>query len=485
MLMRMIYDEKLAQAAYLLGCQRTGEAIVVDPERDVDRYVDLARQHGLRITAVAETHIHADFLSGARELAERVGAKVYISDEGDADWKYQWLNRKSGGGSYSHQLLKHGDSFRIGGIELKAVHTPGHTPEHIAFLVTDLGGGASEPMAMITGDFIFVGDLGRPDLLESAAGQVGAREPSAQRLYETVKSLDDLPDFLQIWPAHGAGSACGKALGAVPTSTLGYERRFNSAMLAATSQKAFVDFILAGQPEPPLYFARMKRDNKLGPKVLGRLPTPARLSHDDLDSIDPTKVAVIDTRSWDQFRTAHLPGSLFIRQVSSFPSDAGSFIGENEPIYLIVEHARLDEAVRDLVRIGLDDIRGWTTPEDLTVYIAESGRRASLNEVSAERARELLDAGSLRPLDVRRKSEFDEGHIDEATNIAHTRLADHLRDLPKDESLLVNCRSGYRSGMSCSLLQRAGFSVTNLAGGWLAWEKAHHPTESAKGVVSR
>ena len=218
MFMRMIYDEKLAQAAYLLGCQRTGEAIVIDPERDVDRYVDLAAENGLRIVATAETHIHADFLSGSRELAEQVNAKVYVSDEGDADWKYQWLD------GYEHQLLRDGDTFSVGNIDFQVMHTPGHTPEHIAFVVTDRGGGATEPIAIATGDFVFVGDLGRPDLLETAAGQAGAMEPSARRLYKTVGRLADIPDFVQVWPAHGAGSACGKALGAVPMSTVGYEK---------------------------------------------------------------------------------------------------------------------------------------------------------------------------------------------------------------------------------------------------------------------
>jgi hydroxyacylglutathione hydrolase len=268
--MRMIYDEKLAQAAYLIGCQRTGEAVVIDPERDVDRYIDLAKDNGLRIVATAETHIHADFVSGSRELAERVGAKVYVSDEGDADWKYEWLDKKVGGGSYDHQLLKDGDSFKIGNIELKAIHTPGHTPEHIVFLVTDHGANATEPIGMATGDFVFVGDLGRPDLLETAAGHAGAMEPSARRLFSTVKKLGEIPDFVQIWPAHGAGSACGKALGAVPMSTVGYEKRFNPAIQAAATEQGFVDFILTGQPEPPMYFANMKRDNKVGPAGAGR-----------------------------------------------------------------------------------------------------------------------------------------------------------------------------------------------------------------------
>ncbi|RMF77646.1 MAG: MBL fold metallo-hydrolase, partial [Planctomycetota bacterium] len=254
MFVERIYDTQLAQAAYLIGCQRTGDAIVIDPERDIDRYIHAAAANGLRITAVTETHIHADYLSGTRELAEATAATVYLSDEGDADWKYQWLDHKIGGGSYPHQLLHDGDTFDVGNVRFQAVHTPGHTPEHISFLVTDLGGGANEPIAIATGDFVFVGDLGRPDLLETAAGQTGAKEPSARRLYASLQSFLKLPDYLQVWPAHGAGSAWGKALGAIPQTTVGYEKRFSPAIRAAESEDAFVSAILAGQPEPPLYF---------------------------------------------------------------------------------------------------------------------------------------------------------------------------------------------------------------------------------------
>ena len=171
MLFRMLYDDKLAQASYVIGCQRTGEAITIDPQRDVERYIELADREGMKITAITETHIHADFLSGSRELAERTGGRLYLSDEGDADWKYRWLNKKQSGGSYHHQLVKHGDKFQVGNIQFEVMHTPGHTPEHICFLVTDLGGGTNEPMGMASGDFVFVGDVGRPDLLESAAGR--------------------------------------------------------------------------------------------------------------------------------------------------------------------------------------------------------------------------------------------------------------------------------------------------------------------------
>ncbi len=274
MFFRMLYDDKLAQASYIIGCQAVGEALIIDPQRDVDRYIQACVKEGLEITAVAETHIHADFLSGARELAEKTGATVYLSDEGDADWKYLWQDKKTGGGSYDHLLVLDGDIFRVGNIEIEVIHTPGHTPEHICFLITDKGGGASEPMGIASGDFVFVGDVGRPDLLETAAGVAGVKETSARVLRQSLLEFQKLPDFLQLWPGHGAGSACGKTLGAVPQSTVGYEKRFNPAVNAAVDEERFVRFILYGQPEPPLYFARMKKENKEGPAILGRFLNP-------------------------------------------------------------------------------------------------------------------------------------------------------------------------------------------------------------------
>jgi hydroxyacylglutathione hydrolase len=473
MFLRMVYDEKLAAAAYLIGCQRTGEAIVIDPERDVDRYETLAAANGLKITAVAETHIHADFVSGSRELAER-GATVYVSDEGDADWKYQWLDKRSGGGRYDHRLLKDGDTFMVGNIEFEAVHTPGHTPEHISFLITDRGGGADQPMGIATGDFVFVGDLGRPDLLESAAGFKDQAAPSAHRLYMSVRKFMGLPDYLQVWPAHGAGSACGKALGAVPTTTVGYEKRFNPSLLAATSEKSFVVHILAGQPEPPLYFANMKRINKLGPKVLGGVPSPRRLSPAELKDLiarEGAAVAIIDTRPWAAFRAGHIPGSLHLPLNNSFNTDAGSFIDGSETIYLIAEPHRIEEAIRDLIRIGLDDIAGWFDRSDLDAYVAEGGRLIPVPEISAGHARSLIDAQDPFILDVRRATEYAEGHIAGAANIAHTRLLSRLSEVPRDRRILVHCRSGARSARACSLLQKHGYECTNLAGGFLAWEQ--------------
>jgi hydroxyacylglutathione hydrolase len=469
MFLRMIYDDKLAAAAYLIGCQRTRAAIVIDPQRDIDRYLNLAKQEGLELVAATETHIHADFLSGVRELAEK-GATVYLSDEGGADWKYQWLDKKVGGGSYEYQLLKNGDLFHIGNIEFKVIHTPGHTPEHICFLVTDRGGGADEPMGVATGDFVFVGDLGRPDLLESAAGMQGVAAPSAHLLYRSVQKFLGLPDYLQVWPSHGAGSACGKALGAVPQSTVGYEKRFNQSILAASNENNFVNFILSGQPEPPLYFARMKRDNQAGPNVLRGLPQPKPMSAQQLASLNGSAVALIDTRPWAQFMAGHVPGSLFhpINQV--FSTDTGSMIGENEEIYLIIEPGKLDEAVRALVRVGLDKIRGWFEPSAVSEYAQSGGKLERTREVGVQEAKTLANNPETFVLDVRGRGEFSQGHIPQATNIAHTRLASRLKELPKQKQILVNCRSGARSARACALLQKNGYSPINLAGGMLAWD---------------
>jgi hydroxyacylglutathione hydrolase len=483
-LFRMIYDDRLAQAAYLIGCQRTGEAIVIDPERDVDRYVALAKKEGVRIVAIGETHIHADYLSGARELAEKTGATLYVSDEGDADWKYQWLGQRSaaaGGGAYPHRLLKHDDTFTVGNIEFRVVHTPGHTPEHICFVVTDRGGGATEPMGVVTGDFVFVGDLGRPDLLETAAGQRGAADPSAHRLFQSVRRFVELPDYLQVWPAHGAGSACGKALGAVPQTTVGYEKRFNAAIRAAGSEDAFVKFILDGQPEPPMYFARMKRENKTGPRVLGELPRPRAFSAADVAALaaatGASRTAVIDLRPWAAFKAGHVRGSLFAPLDNMFHGVVGSYAQPEEDIVLVVEPARVDEVVRELVRIGLDRVVGVIEPATLDAARAAGTPLVTTDEIDAAAARDSLAKKDVFLLDVRRATEFAEGRIAGALNAAHTRLPERLADVPRDRTILVQCKAGGRSARACAYLERNGWKVVNLAGGFDAWAQAGLPVE--------
>jgi len=477
MFLRMVYDDLLAQAAYVIGCQRTGEALVIDPERDIDRYIELAAAQKLRITAVAETHIHADFLSGARELAEATGAKVYLSGDGGPDWQYKWLDQKQGGGSYDSQLLHDGDTIKVGNIEIKAMHTPGHTPEHMSFMVTDRGGGAGEPMGLVTGDFVFVGDVGRPDLLETAAGVVGAGDESARALFRSVKAFRTMPDYLQVWPGHGAGSACGKALGAVPQSTVGYEKRFNPALRAAEDQEQFLGYVLEGQPEPPLYFATMKRLNKEGPPVLGGIPAPKELEVADLRGVNGQATAIVDTRPWAEFKKGHLKGALHAPLNANYTGVVGSYVKEGEPIVLVVAPERLDLAVRGLIRIGLDEITAYATPDTLDEYRAMGGSLLTAPEVSIDGMRTEFNTGKPLVLDVRRASEHAQGRIRGSKNIAHTRLLARLKEVPKDRPILVHCQGGTRSAFATAMLRRHGYDATNVAGGFGAWEKQGLPVD--------
>ncbi len=458
MFFRQIVDDKLAQHAYLVGCQRTRQALIIDPERDVDRYIAIARREGLRITAAAETHIHADFLSGCRELVERYGCRAYLSAEGGTDWQYEWA-----AGHDSVTLLRDGDHFTAGGIGFRALHTPGHTPEHISFLITDRGSGADSPMGMVSGDFVFVGDLGRPDLLESAAGHAGEMEPSARRLYGSALGVFELPDYLRIWPGHGAGSACGKALGAIPDTTAGYEKRFSPALAAVRKgEDAFVSYILDGQPEPPQYFGRMKEENRRGPALLGSLPRPRRLSGSELPAAATGRDrVVVDTRS-DRlgYYAGHIRGSLYAPLDKSFPTVAGCYLDPASAIVLICREDELQEAVRDLVRIGIDRVTAWAPPEELKACQAAGGELASIEVIDFDEVARRRGDPAVQVLDVRRATEFAAGRVEGACNIAHTRLAGRLGELPRDKRLLVHCLSGARASAAASYLAGQGFEVS-------------------------
>lgn len=470
MFFEQIFEEKLAQYAYLIGCQKSGEAIVIDPMRDIDRYEKIAAKNDLKIIAVADTHIHADYLSGLREFAEK-GVKVYASDEGDKDWKYEWLI----GSEYNFELLKDGSEFSIGNIRFTTIYSPGHTPEHISFLVTD-GATTNEPMGILSGDFVFVGDVGRPDLLETAAGQVGVMEGSAKTMFKSIEKFKEMPAYLQLWPGHGAGSACGKALGAVPKSTVGYEQRFNASIKSAISEKDFVDFILDGQPEPPLYFARMKRDNKLGPKVLGQLPAPKKLNIQELIEASGSENAiVIDTRKRGAFMKGHLKGSLLATINKEFNTIAGSYVTEDQNMFLLIEEDKVEEAVVDLVRIGLDHIIGFTTPDELEKV---SSTLVSTETIDFEQTDRLMESGGYLLLDARKKSEFVEGHHPEAINISHTRLLARIDEVSKDKPVLVHCKSGNRASFASALLENKGFEVTFIDDKVEPWlEKNHYLAE--------
>jgi hydroxyacylglutathione hydrolase len=467
MFFRQISDERLAQNAYLIGCQATGEAIVIDPERDIDTYIAAAEKEGFDIVAAADTHIHADYLSGLREFADR-GVRVIASDEGDDDWKYEWLKNNP----YKHRLVYDGDIFTVGNIQFEVVHSPGHTPEHISFLVTDLGGGADLPMGLASGDFVFVGDLGRPDLLESAAGVEGAMEPSARRLYASVMDFMKLQDHIQIWPAHGAGSACGKALGAIPVSTVGYEKAFNASIQAALrGEDEFVAAILDGQPEPPMYFARMKRDNRLGPPLLRTLPQPHMLSFEELSGLSKRKdIVVLDTRlDRGAFMASHLPGSLYAPLNKSFNTVAGSYVDEETDIILVVVRECLDEAIRDLIRIGLDSVVGYTTPEALEQYADRGGKLATIRHEALEYAETVEPGEDIVLLDVRGKAEYEASHVRGAFNIAHTRLFLRRGEVPWAGTIAVYCRTGARSAVAAALLAHLGHEVIYLEGDFDQW----------------
>ncbi|MEX1137152.1 MAG: MBL fold metallo-hydrolase [Balneolales bacterium] len=458
MFFKQFFDPKLAQYAYLIGCQAKGEAVIIDPMRDIDQYIDDATENKLTIIAAADTHIHADYISGLREFAER-GVKIYASDEGDADWKFEWLIT-SQNGKYNYELMKDGDLFHIGNIKVRAWHTPGHTTEHLTFKITD-GATADEPLGYVTGDFVFVGDVGRPDLLESAAGMTDVMQPAARTLYNTITKFKDVPDYVQIWPGHGAGSACGKTMSAIPASTAGYEKRYNNSLKAANTEDNFVKFILEGQPEPPLYFARMKRENKMGPAITGGLPSPKHVTVQDLAGLAPKKGnAVLDTRLEPEFLAGHLKGSILVTMNKQFNTVAGSFVAEDEDIYLIVDNHRVKEAVTDLYRVGLDKIKGYITLEDLSLYKEQGNKLETIEAIDFEEA-VRRGQNNNHILDVRKRSEYkNEGNIKGAQNIAHTRLPSRLHEIPKEHPVVVHCAAGIRSAASAALLKREGYTVS-------------------------
>ena len=461
MLLKYFYDPKLAHASYMVGCQRAKTAVVVDPGRDVEQYIEMATREGLKLVAVAETHIHADYVSGARELADRVGAKLHVSDEGPAEWKYLYLD------AYDSQLLHDGDHFMIGNIRFDVLHTPGHTPESISFVLTDQGGGANKPMGIFTGDFVFVGSIGRPDLLEEAAGIANTAEPGARDLFKSAERFKKLPDYLQVWPAHGAGSACGKGLGAIPSSTVGYEKLFNPS-LQFTDEEAFVQYILADQPEAPKYFAVMKRVNKEGPIVLGAGHHHKMLDVSGLDAAIKSGT-VIDLTPSPEFAKGHVAGTINI-PIGMLSAWAGWLVDYDRPTYLICEPNQLEEAARLLHKIGVEQIAGGFD----TKAVKASGKATEVyaSSTPAEIAK-LIEAGFVKVIDVRSNDEWNEGHLPQADHRFLGRLPRYLSELPRDTKLIVHCQSGVRSAIAMSVLQAAGFTnLVNMTGGYMAWQAA-------------
>lgn len=460
MIFKRFYDEKLAQASYLVGCAKTGEAAVVDANRDVEQYVRAAANEGLQISAVTETHIHADYVSGSRELAHLTGAQLFLSDEGDADWKYAFANQPN------VTLVRDGESIRVGNIRLDVIKTPGHTPEHITFVLTDEPASV-KPLGAFTGDFIFVGDVGRPDLLERAAGFEGTMKQGAKVLHQSLgKFLSRFDDSLLIWPAHGAGSACGKSLGGVPISSLGYEKAANWGLKVA-NESSFVEEVLSGQPEPPFYFKEMKRINKAGPALLGGFKVPARLSGAKLLELLDENAAIIDLRSSQDAAAKFIPGLINIPMGKGFTNWAGWFLPYDAPIYFLAKDEEVvAQAVRDLQMIGLDHVAGWIGMDAIQAYEKSGQTAISLDSLSTEEIEQSLREGA-EIIDVRSASEFDSGHFEGAKNIPLGHLPKRLNELNDQQEIVLYCQAGGRSPIAQSILVKNGFKkVKNLAAGF-------------------
>lgn len=470
MFFQHIYDKSLAQASYLIGCQKTGESIVIDPKRDVDTYIDIARENGLRITHVTETHIHADFLSGSRELVALTGAALYLSDEGGSDWQYE----------FDHQGLKDGDVINVGNLKLAVIHTPGHTPESTSFLLTDKPASA-QPVMLFTGDFVFVGDVGRPDLLEKAVGLAGTQEAGARQMYSSLQKFSALPDFVQVWPGHGAGSACGKALGAVHSTTVGYEKIRNWAFQYDDDPQGFVDYLLADQPEPPRYFAQMKTLNRVDRPLLTEVPTLEKLTAEAVRTALDKGIKLIDTRNKTAFAEGFVPGSINIQGNNAFATWMGWFVTYQEPFMLVADDAQIEDLTRKLMRIGLDKVYGYVDDvRTLGVDLQKS------NIIDIDTVKTYLNRDDVQVVDLRGASEYNSGHIEGAENVFVGTLPQHLDKISKDKPVVLYCQGGDRATIGYSLLASHGFdNVRNYSASINEWVNKGNPvvTEAIEAAV--
>ena len=461
MILHQFYLNCLAHASYLIGDESSKTAAVVDPQRDVDQYLSFAAERGLTIRHVILTHFHADFIAGHLELNEQTGATIYLGRSAQAE--------------YVFTPFGDGDSIDMGGVRLAAIETPGHTPESISILVFDRAVSDSVPHAVLTGDTLFVGDVGRPDLraaLGWSANDLGAL------LYDSLHGkLLALPDSSLVYPAHGAGSLCGKALSKETVSTIGEQRRTNYALQPLTKQ-AFIDLVTADQPDAPSYFTYDAVLNSRKRQTLTEALTweLRPMSLDDCLELQKHGVQLLDTRDAGEFAAAHLRGAINVGLRGQYATWAGSLLDRERPIVIVADPGAEREAALRLGRIGFDHVVGYVDGG-----MASAANRADLvletTRVSPERAAELLAADpALKLIDVRAQGERAARSIERSIHIPLQRLVEETRHLPKGTPLLVHCAGGYRSSSAASLLQREGFAnVTELAGGLAAWEASGHP----------
>jgi glyoxylase-like metal-dependent hydrolase (beta-lactamase superfamily II)/rhodanese-related sulfurtransferase len=462
MILKQFYLNCLAHASYLIGDEETGIAAVVDPQRDIDGYLSYATEQGLRIEHVFLTHLHADFVAGHLELRDRVGAVIYLGAAARAE--------------YAFRPLADGDRVEFGKVRLQALETPGHTPESISILVFDLAESASTPNAVLTGDTLVVGDVGRPDLraaLGWSALDLGAL------LYKSVhEKLLTLPDSSLVYPAHGAGSLCGKAISQETVSTIGEQRRVNYALQPMT-EAAFIELVTADQPDAPAYFTYdavlNSKERPTLDQALARELKP--LTIDTLLAEQARGVQVLDTRDAAQFAAAHLKGSINIGLVGQYATWAGTVLKHDQPVALVADPGTEPESALRLGRIGFDRVVGYLDG-GLASAAARPDMITTTERIAADvAASRLASATPPTILDVRAASERAQKRIDGSLHVPLSQLLDRLSELPTDRALVVHCAGGYRSSLAASLLQRRGFTlVSELAGGISAWERAGLPT---------
>jgi hydroxyacylglutathione hydrolase len=467
MLFERFEDKGLSQYSYAVGCVRAGVVAVIDPRRDVDIYLDFSAATKARITHVLETHIHADFASGARELAARAGAQ-YLPSGHDRGEIYEIR--------VPHEDLRDGDAIELGSVRLVARHTPGHTPEHLSFLVYDTVRARDVPQSFLTGDFLFVGSLGRPDLLGEEA-----KLALAHQLFDSVRQrISDLPDGVEVHPGHGAGSMCGAGMSERPMSTLGFERIANPYLDPRLSREEFVHRILSSAPPFPPYYKRMKALNASGPPILNGLP--------GLEPIPATRFrefaghghVVVDLRDQIPFGEGHIPGAFGIGAGQSLSTWASWVVPYDTPILLVAgEPQTIPGAIRSLIRVGLDSIVGYLDG-GMTSWTGAGFPVTSLPQITPQGLRERL-ARDRAPtvVDVRSDAEFTGGHIDGALHIMGGDLPDRVDELRDRGTIAITCGSGYRSTVAASVLERAGFTnVINLTGGMTAWVRQGLPVRT-------
>lgn len=466
MLLHQRFVPGLAIATYLVGDERSCEAAVIDPTRDVDELIQYARGHGLHIRYILETHVHADFVSGSLELKTRLNNEpvIHASGLGGKEWTPRYADR----------AVNDGDEIRLGSIRLQAMHCPGHTPEHIAWALFDEARSHEVPWILFTGDFLFVGDVGRPDLLGEEQQKL-----LAHQLYHSVfEKLNGLPDITEIFPAHGAGSLCGKALSSRRSSTVGFERRFNPSLVSKPEEQ-WVRDLMADMPLAPPYFRRMKKLNQEGPAVIGmELPGQRRWSAREVYNRMCEHCLILDVRSKEAFASAHIPGAINIPVGPSLPTWAGWVLPYDHPTLVVLENsAQMPEVTQTLLRVGLDEVKGYLEG-GMDAWETGGFPLTSLPTLSVHDLKEKIKKhnGDLTVLDVRTEKEWKEGHIEGALHIHGGKLQERFAEVPRDKAVAVVCGSGYRSSIAASFLLREGYQqVMNVAGGMTAWNATGYP----------